>query len=122
LTSNQFISGRIERDASRAFLEGDEHHHLARVARIRAGDRVWIFDSRGNRFLTEVEEVGKDRTRLRIIRAADRGEEDLRIVLGQACAKPKAMDLIIQKATELGVSAIVPLRTACSLPQGSRAG
>ncbi|MHB8094742.1 MAG: RsmE family RNA methyltransferase [Candidatus Aminicenantales bacterium] len=122
MTSNQFFSGRINPDASQAFLEGDEHHHLARVARIRTGDQVWIFDSRGQRFLTEVEEIGKDRTRLRIIRAAESGEEDLRIVLGQACAKPKAMDLIVQKATELGVSTIVPLRTARSLPQGESGG
>lgn len=122
MTSNQFFSGRIDPDAFQAFLEGDEHHHLARVARIRAGDQVWIFDSRGKRFLTEVEEVGKDRTRLRIIRAAEGGEADLRIVLGQACAKPKAMDFIVQKATELGVSMIVPLRTARSLPLGESGG
>jgi 16S rRNA (uracil1498-N3)-methyltransferase len=116
LTSNQFFVKRIDPNAGSIFLEGDEHHHLARVARIKAGDEVWIFDEVGSRFLAEVAAVMRDRTRLMIIRRGEAAAPRPAVVLGQAVIKPKNMDLIVQKAAELGVSAIFPLFSARALP------
>jgi 16S rRNA (uracil1498-N3)-methyltransferase len=121
LTSNQFFVKRIDPGTSRAFLEGDEHHHLARVVRIRAGDEVWLFDEGGRRWLAEVEAISKDETRLRIIREEREKGRGVAITLGQSLIKPKAMDLVVQKASELGAAAIVPLVTARSAP-GGRSG
>jgi 16S rRNA (uracil1498-N3)-methyltransferase len=115
LTSKQFFLERIDPAAPRAWLEGAEHHHLARVARIKAGEEVWIFDRQGNRYLTEVEAVGKDRSRLRLVGPAAAVDPGLGITLGQALIKPGNMDLIVQKAAELGVTVLVPLVTARSL-------
>ncbi len=71
MTSKQFFLERIDPAASRAWLEGAEHHHLARVARIKAGERIWVFDREGKRYLAEVEVIGKDRTCVRLVGPAD---------------------------------------------------
>jgi 16S rRNA (uracil1498-N3)-methyltransferase len=106
---------RIDPAAPRAWLEGAEHHHLARVARIKAGEEVWIFDRQGNRYRAEVENVGKDRSRLRLVGRAAAERPAVEITLGQALIKPGNMDLVVQKAAELGVTVLVPLVTARSL-------
>ena len=116
MTSKQFFLERIETGAARVWLEGPENHHLARVARIRAGESVWLFDGDGRRFQAEVEEVGRDRSRLRLVGPAEEPPPGLGIVLGQAVIKPANMDLVVRKAVELGATTIVPLVTARSLP------
>lgn len=116
MTSNQFFVKRIDPEAETVIVEGDEHHHLARVARIRRGDTVWIFDEAGRRFLAEVEDVGREKSLLRIIRPGETEAARTAVVLGQALIKPGSMDLVIQKAVELGVSAVIPLVSARSLP------
>ena len=115
MTSKQFFLERIDPAAPKAWLEGAEHHHLARVARIKAGEEVWIFDRQGNRYLAEVETVGKDRSRLRLVGPAAAADPAVEITLGQALIKPGNMDLIVQKAAELGVTVLVPLVTIRSL-------
>jgi 16S rRNA (uracil1498-N3)-methyltransferase len=115
LTSKQFFLERIDPAVPRAWLEGAEHHHLARVARIKAGEEVWVFDLKGNRYLAEVEAVGKDRSRLRLVGPAAAVDPGVEIILGQTLIKPGNMDLVVQKAAELGVTVLVPLVTARSL-------
>lgn len=115
MTSNQFFIERIDPRAGTVYLEGDEHHHLARVVRIKTGDTVWVFDAGGARYLAEVTDVGRVRTRLRLIRRAENESAGPGIVLAQALIKPKNMDLIVQKAVELGVAAVVPLISSRSV-------
>ncbi len=115
MTSKQFFLERIDPAAPRAWLEGGEHHHLARVARIKAGEEIWIFDREGKRYLAEVEVIEKDRTRLRLVGPAEAPSAGVEITLGQALIKPANMDLVVLKAAELGVKTLVPLTTARSL-------
>ena len=115
MTSKQFFLERIDPAAPQAWLEGAENHHLARVARIKAGEEIWIFDRQGNRYRAEVEAVGKDRSRLRLVGPAAAADPGVEITLGQALIKPGNMDLVVQKAAELGVTVLVPLVTARSL-------
>lgn len=121
LTSKQFFLERIDPAAARAWLDGAEHHHLARVARIKPGEEIWVFDRLGNRYLAEVESVGKDRSRLRLVGPAAAEDAGAPLTLGQAIIKPANMDLVVRKAAELGVAVFVPLLTARSLqsPAGS---
>ena len=111
MTSRQFFATRINAAAGTAFLEGEEHHHLARVARVKAGQEVWLMDGRGGRFLSRVESVGKDRTQLLILRPAEDGAPRTSITLGQALLNAKKMEFVIQKAAELGAAAVVPVVT-----------
>ncbi|MCK7484057.1 MAG: hypothetical protein M0C28_49120 [Candidatus Moduliflexus flocculans] len=49
MTANQFFVPALPEGAARIVLEGAEHRHLARAARVRPGETVWLFDGRGRR-------------------------------------------------------------------------
>lgn len=90
-------------------LEGEEAHHCLDVMRCREGDRVVVFDGAGAEAEAEIVETAKGAVKLtaRLLGATPRPLAA--ITLGQAVPKGKNMDLIVQKATELGVSRLVPL-------------
>ena len=96
-------------------LPGQAAAHVARVLRLRAGDKLSLFNGDGNDYAAELVAVGARETRARVLGAqANHSESPLRIVLAQALARGEKMDWIVQKATELGVAEIVPLATARS--------
>jgi 16S rRNA (uracil1498-N3)-methyltransferase len=84
--------------------------HLTRVLRMRAGDAIILFNGRGGEFEARITAVARQAVRVRIgaHRAVER-ESPLQITLLQAVARGERMDLVIQKATELGVMQIVPV-------------
>lgn len=98
-------------------LGGDEAKHAAQVLRVRAGDRIVVFDGRGRSARAEVLEVGKSAVRLSLGEVLSRPAPRPEIVLAQAVPKGKTMDLIVQKAVELGVGAIQPLITRHTVVQ-----
>jgi 16S rRNA (uracil1498-N3)-methyltransferase len=98
-----------------AFLEGSEHHHLSRVLRARPGQRVWLVDEKGVRFLAEVRELDREKTKLLILERQEAGGSKIRLSLAQAVLKSKKMDFIIQKATELGIAFFIPILAARSI-------
>ncbi len=100
-----------------AELIGDEARHLSQVLRIKKGKQVTVFDGKGRRANAEVLEASRDRVALAL------GEEIVTITpqpaitLVQAIPKGKTMDLIVQKAVELGVSSIQPIVTRNTVVQ-----
>lgn len=83
--------------------------HLTRVLRLGVGDACLVFNGDGHDYAAEITGVGKREARLRIGAAtAVERESPLRLVLLQGVARGEKMDLILQKATELGVHAVVP--------------
>ncbi len=112
MTSNRFSIKQSHIRSTFVFLDGDEHHHLSKVARIKPMENVWLFDERGTSYLARVEEITKERTRLTIIERKVTPEPRVKITLAQALIKSKKMNSIIQKATELGVTTIIPVITA----------
>ena len=84
LTSNQFYVARIDGAASRVVLEGDEHRHLSRSARVGRGEEVWLFDSAGARCRARVESVGRERTTLFVLERRAPEASRLRLILVQA--------------------------------------
>jgi 16S rRNA (uracil1498-N3)-methyltransferase len=112
LTSNRFFIKKSDIQSSTLLLYGDEHHHLSRVARIKPGEEVWLFDEQGTNYLAKVEEIKKDMTRLSILQILDKNKPKIKITLAQALLKSKKMDIIIQKSTELAVTNIIPVVTA----------
>lgn len=109
MTSNHFPVKKRNLNPPYALLEDEEHHHLSRVLRIEPGKEVWLVDKEGSSYKAQVEEVGRHQTRLRIIEKKTPQTRRLRLSLAQALIKPKKMDLVIQKATELGASFIIPV-------------
>ncbi len=83
--------------------------HLVRVLRLEVGASFVIFDGSGGEFTAEIAAAGKQvRARVLSHDAVER-ESPLDITLLQGIARGERMDLIVQKATELGVTRIVPV-------------
>lgn len=93
----------------RLALAADEAHHCLDVLRMKAGDRATVFDGCGHEATVEVATVAKGSVGLKSLQQAKTAPLGAQIVLGQAVPKGKNMDLIIEKATELGAAEIVPL-------------
>jgi 16S rRNA (uracil1498-N3)-methyltransferase len=105
----------------RALLEGDAANHIGRVLRARVGDELTLFDGRGGEYKARIAEfrgakvvtdVGEHRTVER--------ESNLEITLLQGIARGDRMDTIVQKATELGVTRIVPITAERSVVKLAR--
>ncbi len=99
----------------RATLLDDEARHLARVSRIGVGETVELFDGRGLIARAVVARVDRDRVDLTIAHAGP-GTRDLDFPLVLATAVPKGdrFDWLVEKATEIGVSRLVPIIAARS--------
>lgn len=84
--------------------------HLVRVLRLQAGDTCVVFDGRGHEADAQLVAIDKRGASVRIdaVRAPS-NESPLRITLLQGVARGEKMDLILQKGTELGVAAFVPV-------------
>jgi 16S rRNA (uracil1498-N3)-methyltransferase len=90
-------------------LENGEAHHCADVLRLDQKSKVAVFDGRGTETTAEVVAVERGRVRLRSLSTSRTEPLRCSVTLAQAVPKGKKMDTIVQKATELGVSRIVPL-------------
>ncbi|MDH3647117.1 MAG: 16S rRNA (uracil(1498)-N(3))-methyltransferase [Gammaproteobacteria bacterium] len=93
-------------------VAGPTAHYLARVLRLRAGGELTVFDGRGGEYAATLVNVSRDEVQVALGRYNDRDRESsLNLTLAQGVARGERMDQILQKATELGVTAIVPLLT-----------
>ena len=90
-------------------LAGSEAHHARDVLRMRVGEKLVLFDGRGHEITAEIVDLGGDAIRLRKLHEAETARLECRIVLGQAMPKGKNMDLIVQKAVEIGAAEIAPI-------------
>src|SRR5206468_7052599 len=80
--------------------------HVLRVSR---GQRVTVLDGTGHEFLCEVQEYNRDKVSLSVAKKNSLPPWSCRLTLLQAIPKGKVMETIVQKATELGASRVVPL-------------
>ena len=94
-------------------LAQDEARHLREVLRLRVGDEVHVFDGEGKEFHCRIEESRRDTAQLKVIAevAPARPESPLALTLAVALLKGEKFDLVVQKATELGVVGVVPVVT-----------
>ena len=91
-------------------LPEETANHLVRVMRLREGDGCVLFNGDGHDYAATLVAVGKREVQVRIDGAqAIDNESPLPITLLQGIARGEKMDLILQKATELGVSRIIPV-------------
>lgn len=103
-------------------LSGREAHHARHVLRLTRGDEVTILDGAGHEIACELQDLSHDSLRLTVVQRGYSPAPPWQITLLQAVPKGKVFESIIQKATELGVSRIVPLLTDHSVPRLSSAG
>ncbi|HSP64356.1 MAG TPA: 16S rRNA (uracil(1498)-N(3))-methyltransferase, partial [Pyrinomonadaceae bacterium] len=84
------------------------------VLRLQPGDEVYIFDGAGKEFRGAVREFTRDGAVVDMLEEVEpaRSESPLNLTLGIALLKGEKFDLVVQKATELGASRIVPVATS----------
>jgi len=93
-------------------LPAQAGEHVARVLRLTAGAPVTLFNGDGIDYPAVIQAVGKREVTVRVEAALPvDNESPLPLTLAQGVARGEKMDLIVQKATELGVTRIVPLLT-----------
>ncbi|MFH1552535.1 MAG: 16S rRNA (uracil(1498)-N(3))-methyltransferase [Candidatus Omnitrophota bacterium] len=93
-------------------IEGEEAHHVLDVMRMQGGDKVVVFDGTGREYTGFIKEINRRFKKIivEIVRTEKPPAESIpEITLAQAIPKKGKMDYIIEKATELGVSRVVPL-------------
>jgi 16S rRNA (uracil1498-N3)-methyltransferase len=89
--------------------------HLSRVLRLGVGDALRLFNGRGGEFDATISVVHRDQVTVQVgAHHAVENESPLTLTLLQGIARGEKMDLILQKATELGVTAIIPVLMARS--------
>jgi len=98
---------------ARVSLPEHSAHHAREVLRLRSGATVRVFDGEGREYEATLDRVSRQGVELRLGSAvAPRSESPLRLVLALSPLKGDRMELVIQKATELGVSEVWPVVTA----------
>jgi 16S rRNA (uracil1498-N3)-methyltransferase len=112
-----FIDAPLE-PGTRVTLEGNAASHLTRVLRLRVGASLALFNGQGGEYSASIDKAhgGSVTVAIGAASAIER-ESPLELTLAQGVSRGERMDLVVQKATELGVSRLVPLLTERSVVQ-----
>jgi 16S rRNA (uracil1498-N3)-methyltransferase len=98
---------------ARLRLEGPAAGHVTRVLRLGTGDAVTLFNGDGSDYPARISGLGRGAVDVEVTGVvAARAESPLPVTLVQGIARGERMDFVLQKATELGVAAILPVATA----------
>lgn len=91
-------------------LDEEAAHHVAKVLRLKCGQRLQLFNGNGNEYTASIQRIEKKRVELWIEEAisVDR-ESPLKLHLFQSISKGERMDFVMQKAVELGASELTPV-------------
>ncbi len=92
-------------------VTGEEFHHSIRVVRAREGEEVEVFDKTGAVARGVVESIARDEAVIRVGETIASRESPLAIHLAMAIIQLEKFELVLQKATELGVQSIIPMIT-----------
>jgi 16S rRNA (uracil1498-N3)-methyltransferase len=102
-------AGELEKEV--ATLSSEESHHLARVLRVQPGQEIILFDGEGGVAEGIIEAVSKATVEVRVSKSWKVPRPGIEITLIQAVPKPDRWELVLQKAVELGATAIRPVLT-----------
>ena len=109
MARRRFFVDRIE--GERAVLHGDDAHHLARVLRAEPGQRYEITNG-ASLFLAEIESAAPREIVFRVVERLDAGAPLAPIVILASLIKFDRFEWMIEKLTELGVKAVIPVEAA----------
>ena len=108
---------QVNEEAGLAFITGADVNHICHVLRMRVGEQFYVTDGEsGGKYLCALKEASEDQVTCDILRNIEESSElPCEITLYQGLPKADKMELIIQKAVELGVHRIVPVSTKRSI-------
>ncbi|MBI3592967.1 MAG: 16S rRNA (uracil(1498)-N(3))-methyltransferase [Nitrospirae bacterium] len=99
----------------------DKAHYLISVLRSKKGDAIDVIDGKGKAYIAEIADIAKKDVFINVIKESIADTESTaHLILCQGLLKGEKMDMVIQKATELGVKEIVPLITVRCLVKETR--
>ncbi len=114
MSSRFFVEGRLK--AGTMAFDGPEFHHMVRVTRHQVGDTVRLFDGAGKEADALIEFTSRHSATLKVGKVETVPEEEgPHLILGVAMPKATRGTTLVEKAVELGVSKIVPIKTARSV-------
>ena len=114
LTMHRFYAESDRTEGNAVSLNREDTHHAVKVLRLRSGDPVEIIRS-GIRYAGTVRDISDTEVKVFLNDVLPSTETAIRLILFQGIPKGDKMDLIVQKATEMGVSVIVPVMMARSV-------
>lgn len=99
-----------------AVIDGEDGRHIARSLRMHTGDALTLSDGAGTDYTGEIESITDDTVMVRLTdKFKNRSEPTLHVTLYPGMPKADKLELITQKAVELGVTKIVPVLTSRSV-------
>lgn len=111
MTLHRFYIPPAQWNPSAPVLDEAESRHAAEVLRLKPGDAVSVFNGEGVQADARISRMGRREVELEIMETRRSTPPAARLLLAQAVPKGKNMDLVMQKATELGASGLIPLIT-----------
>lgn len=103
---------QIDEGTHQIHILGSDVNHISNVLRMKQGEELWISDGGKKEYRCTIEEFSPDEVLLHIIYAQEPDYElQSRIYLFQGLPKADKMELIIQKAVELGAYEVIPVET-----------
>jgi len=119
ITGEQVYLPAFQSGQARLTLDGSEFHHLIRVRRFKINTEIWVVNGLGTAALARIESIGSESLDLKILQEeSGRGELLGEIILAVANLKGDHLNLVVEKATELGVHQIIPLLTDHTIKKG----
>lgn len=103
------VQSGLER-GKEALLSPEEAAHASRVLRLRPGEEIELMDGAGRLFAAELTSVSREAVSARVKEELPSRESEIEVTLLQGLPKAEKMDWVVQKATELGVARMIPVR------------
>lgn len=106
-----FFVSEEQINGENAYIEGSDVNHIANVLRMKPGEELLISVKGDWDYLCKIVDIETDRVNLKVIESMEQRELPVNITLLQGIPKSDKLEMIIQKAVELGVSEIIPVKT-----------
>ena len=94
-----------------AYISGSDVNHIVNVLRMKIGEELLISVKGDWDYLCKIEEIENERVNLKLLESMEQRELPIKLTLLQGIPKSDKLEMIIQKAIELGVSEIIPVKT-----------
>lgn len=103
---------RFDEDIKQAVIDGEDGRHISRSLRMRIGEALTVSDGSGYDYDGEIEEISGDVVTVRLLtQYKNQSEPTLRVTLYPGMPKGDKLELVVQKATEMGACGITPVLT-----------
>lgn len=106
-----FFVSEEQINGENAYIEGSDVNHIVNVLRMKPGEELLISVKGDWDYLCKIIDIETDRVNLKVLESMEQRELPVNITLLQGIPKSDKLEMIIQKAVELGVSEIIPVKT-----------